>query len=157
MGPEDLDAVMAVQRAAYAPPYHESGEVLAAKQVLGGALCQVAEDAGSCVGYVLAHPWSLAQLPPLHRVCAAPPAPDGVFLHDLALAPAARGTGLGQRLLAAVEAAVAGRFERIGLISLPAALGFWHRHGFVAEPAADPAACGYGIGARYLTRTVLSA
>jgi GNAT superfamily N-acetyltransferase len=159
MRPDDLPAVEAVQAQAYGPAYLESAEVLGSRLYSGGRLCQVALLGEACVGYLLAHPWALGRIPPLHRPLEASAMPDGVFLHDLATAPIGRGRGVGQALLAAMLEGMAGRFARIGLVSLPAATGFWARQGFGPLPdrPCQPAARGYGRGAVYMERDTLSA
>lgn len=77
-----------------------------------------------------------------------------LFLHDLALTPAARGLRVGERLVAAaLEAARRDGLTEAELIAVEGAAGYWRRLGFV-EPAMTPAlatkVAGYGDAARWM-------
>jgi predicted N-acetyltransferase YhbS len=155
----DIDAVLAVQRAAYGDDYQEAAEVLLDKWRAGSAWCHVAELAGQCVGYVLSHPWRHDRVPPLHRRLELPAQPDCLFLHDLAVAPSGRGHGLGAALLRAVHAAAAPSFTQIKLVSLGDATGFWLRNGFkpVMNPCEAAELSSYGEGACHMSQGLVMA
>lgn len=96
--------------------------------------CLVLDGASVVQGYVLSHPWILGRPPSLNTVLGRlPTAADTFYVHDLALLPGVRATGMATR---AVEL-VAGLAEREGLrtLSLLAvgnSLRFWQRNGFQA-------------------------
>jgi len=148
----DIDAVLAVQRAAYGDAYQEAADVILDKWRVGGRWCQVAEIDRVCVGYVLAHPWVCDRVPPLHERLVPPACPDGLFLHDLAIASAGRGRGLGAALFDAVRRAGQPAFRRITLVSLKGAVEFWQRHGFRPITAGTDGAdvTSYGAGACHM-------
>ena len=155
MRPDDLDAVLRIQREAHGDDYQESAEVLGRKLQLAPDACWFAECEGVGLGYVFAHSWA-AGVPPLHApIARIPPHADQGFLHDLAVSPQARGAGVGGGLLERVMT----WSQRLGhgaleLVALPDALGYWRGFGFVAQPVALPA--GYGEGAAFMRRVRLS-
>lgn len=159
MRPGDIDAVLAVQRAAYGDAYQEAADVLLDKWRLGERWCQVAEIDQVCVGYVLAHPWGRDRVPPLHERLVPPARPDGLFLHDLAIAPTGRGRGLAAALFDAVRRAGQPAFRRITLVSLAGAVQFWQGHGFrpVAAGANDTDVSSYGPGACHMACDLFTA
>ncbi|WP_228720661.1 GNAT family N-acetyltransferase [Nitrogeniibacter mangrovi] len=155
MRPDDIAAVLRLQRAAYGDAYQESAAVLLDKLAQGPAFCRMACEGEAILGYVLAHPWALDVVPPLHRAMALPAPADAVFVHDLAIAPSAQGRGVGRRLADAVSASAGTRFAHMALVALDEAVAFWQALGFVPR-APGNALAGYGAGARYMVRSLLS-
>lgn len=150
--PGDLDAVLAIQRAAYGDAYQESAVVLGRKRDLAPGACWLAELDGRAVGYVFAHPWGELEPPPLH-VELRPPGADAAygFLHDLAVSPAARGAGVAGALFGRVcEWSLQAGHRRMMLVALHDAIGFWRRQGFDALERSLPT--GYGVGACLMAR-----
>ena len=155
MQPDDLPAVLEVQRQAHRPGLHESAATLDSRRRLAPGFCWVAEQAGRIGGYLFAHPW--AGMPPaLDRPLAELPArPEHLLLHDLALSPAARGQGLAQALCARIaQAAGEAGLATLRLVALADAVAYWSRLGFtpLALPAEKLAA--YGPGARWMQRAL---
>lgn len=150
---DDLPAVLAIQRAAYGDGYQESAMVLGRKRELAPAACWIAHAGQTAVGYVFAHPWSDTGAPPLHAPLAAlPAAADRGFVHDLAVAPDARGLGVAAALFARVRAwSSAAGHRGMCLVALADAVQFWARQGFSPLPAILPAA--YGDGACLMERS----
>src|SRR3546814_10434423 len=71
------------------------------------------------MGYVISHPAVFGQPPKLNRLLGAIPAQaDCYYIHDLALAPAARGSGATRDIVARIGT-VAARlgYARIGLVA----------------------------------------
>lgn len=143
MREQDVPAVHAVQCAAYPPAYHEAERVLAARCQIGAGNCFVAADAGEVSAYLIAYPWRGAP-PPLHVEAAGVAGCDHLFVHDLAVHPAARGRRLADALLDALltvgrEAA----FPTLRLVAVGRARTFWAARGFLPRPEIelDP---GYG-------------
>lgn len=84
-----------------------------------------------------------------------------MFLHDLALAPAARGLRIGERLVAAaLDAARRNGLIEAELIAVEGAADYWHRVGFVEAtmtPALAAKVAGYGEAARWMRRPLSAA
>ena len=109
---------------------------------------------GRLDAYLLSHPW----------VSMRPPEPDTVldkaegevwYIHDLSVAPWARGQGLGDQMLAACLKAhpAIGRSE---LVAVPGAAPFWERRGWAPATGLTPTmaakVAAYGEGSAYLVR-----
>lgn len=120
-----------------------------------------ARRAGALIGYLLAHGWPRGSPPAVGTVLDPLAARDVLFLHDLALAPAARGLGVGERLVAAaLDAARRDGLTDAELIAVEGAAGYWRRLGFREAPMTDVLAAkvaGYGMAARWMTRRLAAA
>ena len=92
----------------------------------------------------------------LDSVYGALPEPcDALYIHDIALLPAARGRALAGAAMALLVTAA--RRRRLGAMTLTAVYGaevVWARHGFaiVDEPALRAKLAAYGPDARYMVR-----
>ncbi len=154
----DIDAVCAIQAVCYQAVTPESPQSLAAKIAAAPASCFLALVAGKPAGYVIAVPWRAGTAVPLDApTCVLPPAPDCLYIHDMAVDPAAGRAGIGSRLMAPVLAAAqVGGLTRQCLVAIQGADAFWRRHGFqaVSDVSADLAGklAGYGPGALYMMR-----
>ena len=151
----DMGAVVAIAGRVH-PAHPERPAVLAEKQRLFPAGCRKLLAGDAMCGYALAHPWLLATPPALDAFLASLPADaDCLFIHDVAVLPAARGSGAGAAYIAEAEAvARAHSWPAIALIAAYGTARLWQRFGFVAPAAAPPAAklAAYGAQARYLVR-----
>ena len=156
----DLPEVLALAGLLH-PGYPESAAVFADRLALAPGFCRMLPGLGHAIlGYAIAHPWAGMAPPPLDTVLGRLPAPPEVLhLHDIALHPAARGSGQAAAVVAALlaDAAAAG-LGRASLLALPGKADYWARLGF--RPAAwppGPALASYGPGAlpmeRPLSRT----
>lgn len=156
MQEDDLTAVERIALIVH-PDYPEDVAVARERLALFPRGCRIAQDAaGGIVGYAIAHPGRLGAPPALDSLLGAlPPAPDCLYLHDVALLPAARGAGLGATLVAGLrELALELALPVLALVAVGDAASYWRRHGFSApEPAASLAAklASYGPGAAYMT------
>ena len=157
MGVDDLDAVLAVQAACYPPSMQEAAAVVLARLAAASGSCLVAVDAAGVCAYLFAYPSMLGVVTPLGAAFDPAPAPDTLYLHDLAVAPRAHGHGLARRLVAhslaqAREQGVAAS----SLVSVQDTAGFWASLGYrpadVASPHASAALATYPGAARYMTR-----
>ncbi len=148
---DDIDAVLRIQREAYADGYQESAEVLGRKLSLAPEACWFAEREGRGLAYIIAHPWS-DNAPPLHAAIECLPAgAEFGFVHDLAVCARARGAGVGASLFAKVQAwAQHCGLRGLRLVALADARAYWCGLGFDAMPAPLPA--GYGAGAVFMRR-----
>jgi GNAT superfamily N-acetyltransferase len=156
---QDLDAVVAIASDVH-PLFPEERDVFANKLAVHPAGALLLEQAGHPVGYCFAHPWRGLQPPPLNTLLGAiPPAADTLYLHDLALLPAARGTGAGTAAIAILLAhAVALQLDRCCLVAVNGSIPYWSRLGFVVSdaPALRAKLASYGGDARLMVRTATS-
>ena len=147
----DLPAVHAVAHQVH-PDYFERLEVFAERLLLYPAGCQVlvqggAEMTGDVIGYVLSHAWLFGDPPTLDSLLSAlPDHADTLYLHDLALLPAARGTGAGAVIVAQLrEHAKSCGWSRMSLVAVNESVPFWRRQGFevVGMPGLDMCLASY--------------
>ena len=131
----DWPAIDRIQRECFPPSAIESREVLQSIARHSPETCLLAE-ASEPLGYVLAHPWTPDDLPPLHANLPAIPADaSSLFFHDLAVTPAARGAGLARRLVEELLATACRRGLTHGsLLSVQDSRQFWERYGFQERP-----------------------
>lgn len=159
----DLDRVMAIAEIVH-PDYPEDRAVFAERLALypdGCAMAEAfgAEAAGPCIGYIVMHPGRLGVPPPLDSPLGAlPEVSDCLYLHDVALLPAARGLGLGVAALERMNALAARRgFRWLALTSTPGARAFWDAQGFLPHDGGAGLAAklaSYGGGMTYMTKPV---
>ncbi len=155
---EDLADVFALQDDSYPPALRDSVEALASRLQLADGCCHLADLDQRPVGYILAHPWVGMQPPAVDTVLSLPPgdAPKVVYVHDLSVSAAAKGSGLGACLLdAALDAGRRGGLVSAELVAVPGAAGYWQRMGF--RPLDMDSALArkvrlYGDGAVYMGR-----
>ena len=155
MAETDLPAVATLADAIHVD-HPEDGAVFAERLALFPAGCLVLESSGVVAGYVVAHPGRVLAPPALNaRIGALPSEADCLYLHDIALAPSARGRGLAavalERLVAVARAA---GLPRIALVAVAGTGRFWTQHGFepVDAPALAPKLATYDSEARLMLR-----
>ncbi|MCE1191454.1 MAG: GNAT family N-acetyltransferase [Acidovorax sp.] len=166
----DLPGLLAVQRACYGEGFVESAEVFARRLASPVNCSLVLEHAGKVCAYLAAYRSHLNKVTPLHGDFgadrptapgrAAAPAPDTLYLHDMAVLPALAGQGLARALLAPVwERARQEGLRHSALVSVQGSQGYWERHGYAVQPLADAAQrehlASYGEGAVYMVRSLL--
>ncbi len=151
----DLPGVERVARLVH-PAYPEAIGVMAERQRLYPPGCLVLPGGEDILGYAISHPWLSRQPPKLDsRLGRLPVRPDIFYIHDIALLPAARGTGAGSAVLHLLAAqAKADGVARLALIAVNGSAGFWQRHGFgvVQDAALAEKLLSYGPDARYMMR-----
>lgn len=157
MREEDVAAVANVAQIVHLD-YPENPAVFAACQRLWPAGCHVLEDGGGDLsGYLISHPGRQDRPPVLDMPMTALARPfDCYFLHDLALNAATRGRGhAGEAVGIVMDEARARGLERVVLIAVGNAHGFWEKQGFalLGGGLLDPAK-GYGPEARMMVRAV---
>lgn len=147
----DWPALMAVQAACYTELEPESEAALKSKWQLAPATCLALADAQDrLVGYCLAHPWNGEALPKL-GVKTAPADGERLYLHDLAIAPSARGKGRAKSLVAAVlMRAKRQGFKKVTLVSVQGSQRFWQGCGFA--PITRQAPPDYGDEAQVMAQ-----
>jgi ribosomal protein S18 acetylase RimI-like enzyme len=146
----DLPVVVALADRLH-PHHPEQPAVFAERLALAPAGCRVLAAGGALLGYAVSHPWTGAGPPPLDTLLGALPArPAAWHVHDIALAPAARGAGHAGAVLRALL--TDSPLPRATLVALPGTGAFWARQGF-RDAAADAAAlASYGEGVRFMAR-----
>ena len=131
------------------PDYPEDLAVFAERLALFPTGCFMLGAAG----YLIAHPWTLANPPKLNTLLGVLPAmPDTLFVHDLALLPKARSRGHAAEAVALMRR-TAGLLG-LSLVSIGPAFGFWRRQGFVpvGNAAVQASLSGYGADACHMQR-----
>lgn len=129
---DDWASIERIQAESYPRDVLETVEALQSHWRVSPDTCLVAEHGGKVVGYVLAHPWPERTIPPLNKVYASlPPRSDSLFIHDLALSPGARKSGIAEKLARSVlQAGVDLELISGSLIAVQGSEGFWRRFGF---------------------------
>lgn len=155
----DLDRVLAIADIVH-PAYPEERSVFEERLALYPAGCRVAERGGEAIGYGVMHPGRLGVPPPLDTPLGSLPADaDCLYLHDIALLPESRGTGLGAAVLGYAHGLAAREGWRwLALTSTPGARSYWDRAGFTpyadGGPALEAKLASYGGGMSYMTAPV---
>lgn len=152
LGLDDLGAALGIQGEVYLPAIQDGEAAFASRITAAPDWCWAAADDGRLAAYLISHPW------PSMR----PPAPDTVldkasgdvwYIHDLSVAPWARGQRLGDQLLTVCLGAHP-EIRRSELVAVPGAAPFWERRGWsaVASKEMQSKAASYGDGSLYLFR-----
>lgn len=134
----DLPAVEGVAAIVH-PDFPEDASVFAERLRLCPEGARLFELSGQPAGYILSHPWTLGQFPPLNSLLnALPAAADTYYIHDLALLNAARGTGAAAMIVGDMlrHARIMG-FATVSLVAVNNSSLFWYKHGFRALPAPE--------------------
>lgn len=153
---DDLDAVTAIAAIGF-PDHFEGRDCFENRLALYPAGCFVLADPDDAPrGYLVAYPWRADSAPALNTLIEAIPADAMVmYLHDLALHPAARGRGASHAIVERLATdASAASWPELALVAVNAASPFWKRHGFsvVETPAMTAKLASYGPDARYMVR-----
>lgn len=136
------------------PGFPEADAVFAERQALSPQGCWLLETGQAGIGYVLSHPWRLGTVPALNaRLGAIPEAPDTFYIHDLALLPAARGSGAASAIVETLIE-VARPYRSMSLVAVNDSVAFWSRFGFAVEarPELAEKLMSYDAAARFMVR-----
>ena len=155
----DLDGVVEVAKVSF-PDHPEDLACFDNRLTLNPQGCFVLSDEqGGVHGYLVAYPWVRNAAPALNTLIdALPEHPEVIYLHDLALHPSTRGGGYTRPVVEALaQQARSAGFERISLVAVNNAAGFWERNGFKVMTPDGMAAklASYGDDARYMERDIL--
>jgi GNAT superfamily N-acetyltransferase len=158
MEPADLPGVVSVARASF-PDHFEDPACFVERFALYPRGCFVLENGAVPVaGYLIAYPWSSGSAPPLNSLIhALPDNAELVYLHDLALHPAARSRGFTGEIVEMLAAQVReDGWTEIALVAVNDATAFWERQGFVVvhDPGMAEKLASYGADARYMKRRI---
>ena len=157
--PTDLPAILAVQRQCYVPEMNEDDSTWRSRLAAAADFAWVAEIGGEVGAYLATYPSRLDQVTPLGGEFVVSRAADCLYFHDLAVAPAAGGCGLGARLVEhALQAARRHGLAQAALVCVQDAFAFWQRRGFIERqpiaPSATAALASYPAPARYMWRLI---
>jgi len=154
----DVPQALVIQAASYPAFLREDAAAFASRIVMGASCCFAAMSGATLIAYLLAHGWPAAAPPPIGTVLPRDGGSDILFIHDLAVAPAGRGTGIGRRLVgAAFEAAAGQGLVRAELIAVEGAQAYWAGLGFVpgdCAPALARKVAAYGVEACWMERSI---
>jgi len=134
----DIAAVMAIQASCYVSAMVEPEAVIRARLLACAGHAWVAGEAGDVAAYLMAYPSRVGRVTPLGGAFSVAEQADCLYLHDLAVAPASAGAGLGKCLVEAAEtAARRAGLARMALVSVQDSLRYWRRQGFQAWVALE--------------------
>ncbi|WP_245572893.1 GNAT family N-acetyltransferase [Lichenihabitans psoromatis] len=157
-GVDDLDAIMDIQSVVH-DLLPERREVIADKlrHYGDGCLALCSRD-GIVLGYGLSHPWRLDEAPALDTIMSRiPDDSDCLFVHDVALLPAARRQGASKAFVERIRTlARRDRLSALALVSVYGTTTVWAALGFELRPVSAMAAklAAYGETARYMVAVV---
>lgn len=151
----DIDAVLRLQAACYGPQLRELAPAFLSKMTLSPTTCYAVElENTALVAYGIAFPCDDAQPPDLNTSTAQHHMVNTLYIHDIAVDPSMRRSGLGTQILEhMVRDAARLHLPTITLTAVDGAVGHWLRQGFQESPAAAP---GYGEGARRMQMSTRS-
>lgn len=152
----DLPAVVSISDAVHGD-FTEPYETFADRLALYPAGCAMFERDDAPLGYLISHPWPRDAAPPKLGIrLTAIPAADSYYLHDIALLPAARGSGAGASALAfAARQARTEGCRDIRLVAIQGADSYWHAQGFAYAGGAIDGP--YGPGSHLMQRGIEAA
>ncbi len=162
MQAHDIATVMQIQAACYGDDFLEAAGVLLQRLQSAGNTCWVASHQGQVHAYLAAYRSVLGQVTPLHGAFQVGANPDTLYLHDLAVRPAASGMGLGSRLIHALLNCSSNKtLSWSALVAVQEAHEFWAKYGYSVHEPDDPLQrehlASYGPHARYMVRRLTAA
>ncbi|BEV15062.1 GNAT family N-acetyltransferase [Herbaspirillum sp. DW155] len=161
MRADDLSRVMHIAAQVH-EAYFEAQEVFAERLALFPQGCRIAmasEAPEDVIGYAFMHPARYGHAPALNTLLGGLDGADCLHLHDVALLPQARGSGLGRALVEELlRLCVLSGLPRATLVAVHASSAYWQASGFTVDALADvPEGRGlesYGAEACYMSMRV---
>lgn len=136
---DDVPSIVALQLLCYGADFHEKAEAFANKITQPDNLCWVAEDRGGrVVAYVMSVRATSTYFPCLNmQDYRQPQQGDTLYLHDMAIAPSARGRGIKHQLLnQLLQQAQSLHLQQALLVAVQGAQPVWEKQGFQVVDAA---------------------
>ncbi len=134
MAAADIEAVCAIQQAAYVPGMVEAQDILRGRLANCADTCWIAEDGYGLCAYLFAYRSRRGSVSPLGYAYAHAPDADSLYLHDLAVSQRVGGQGVGALLVRhALQQALAYGLRHSSLVSVQESLVFWSRFGYQAQ------------------------
>lgn len=152
---DDVDALLRIQAQCYGADFGEPREAFVQRLQSPVHCSWAAVQASTMVGYLAAY-WSLpGVITPLHGGFADYVDANVLYLHDMAVSPAATGQGVAHALLQAARALARERgIRRTALVSVQGSQAYWERQGYAVAAVADAAQqqhlASYGEDAAYM-------
>ncbi len=136
---DDAEHIAALAAAALGA-YGEAADLYVERIALAPDGCLALDRDGVLLGHFISHPWRRGAVPALHAPLGAIPADaDCWYIHDVVIAPQARGGGFAAVALEiAARAARARHIDRLSLIAVGGADAYWTRLGFMPGPHPAP-------------------
>lgn len=163
MTPADIPAVVALQDCCYSDALYESPALLSQRLQAAANSCWLVENsAGELLAYLFSYPSINGYVTPLASAFAPAAAAELLYLHDMAVNPAARGLGLASRLLAkAKQHALSLGLTKLALVAVQGSVPYWQRHGFavvneLSESAISALVSYHGEQACYMQLTQIT-
>lgn len=155
----DIPAVLDIQASCYEKSLLESHDAFVSKQQASPASCFMAHIGDTAAGYLVSIPANANTPPALNSdVYQIPAKPDCLYLHDLAIAPNARGQGVADKLIAAFFRQLRTlEFKTACLTAVNDSASFWARYGFnpaALQGTARQCVATYGHSAQYMVREI---
>ncbi|MGO8839488.1 MAG: GNAT family N-acetyltransferase [Limisphaerales bacterium] len=151
--PADLDSVNRLADSIHTT-LPERPEVFEEKVRLFPKGCKKFVLNGNMVGYGISHPWMLNTIPPLNKFLKnLPEKPECLYLHDIVIAPGARGMGAAGRYVDYIkQLAVEISIPSLALVSVYGTDVLWSRFGFrtVQNSDLNRKLISYGTTAKYM-------
>lgn len=155
MNSEDIEDVSSLAATIH-PLFPESPSVFKERQKLYPHGCQILEQNEKAKGYLLSHPWSFGDIPALNVLLRAlPQFPTTYYIHDLALLPEMRGSGMASSCIETLISNIrTAGFPCISLVSVNKSSAFWNRFGFQSQNNAslEKKLLSYGTDASFMVR-----
>lgn len=152
---DDLGGVVAVAASAF-PDHFEARVCFEERFALFPQGCFVLATKDVVTGYLIAYPLPIGTIPPLNTLLGSlPQSCSAVYLHDLALHPAARGQGFaGPIVESLVATARSWGTQKVHLVAVNNSVPFWRTLGF--EPAVGdvPDLGSYSAASDYMMRDI---
>lgn len=128
----DLSAVMAMQERAYVPDLHEPRSLFSSMMDAEGGITLGSVHKGEMRGYLFAYPVQHSRTDFYDGPRAEYDA-GIIYLHDMAIDPAAQGSGIGKALYDAFEAEAKTKgIHTIIANAIDGRLEFWEKQGFLS-------------------------
>lgn len=157
MRPADLTIVCSLANEIHSA-LKERCDVFAEKLALFPDGCFALTIKETICGYAFAHPWTSGHFPKLDTFLGELPAdPTCLFLHDVVIAPGARGTDAVSHMLAGLKKTAREHgLALLSLVSVYGTHGMWRRHGFEEAGVREALVLReqYGADARYMTQAI---
>lgn len=162
---EDVAAVLRIQAQCYGVELVESGAVFVRRLQTGSHCSLAAVQGGELLAYLAAY-WSLpGRVTPFngdfgeHADSERLGESSVLYLHDMAVSPAAKGRRLGSRMVDSLRASARARgIRRSALVSVQDSRSFWEQQGYAVAPVGDAVEqahlSSYGADAVYMVATL---
>ena len=149
----DIEAVDRIAREIH-KALPERSEVFAEKLRLFPRGCFKFMFEGRMMGYAVSHPWTLYSIPPLDDFLRELPSnPNCIYIHDIAVLPAARGhNAAGSCIAEIVKVAQQMDIQHLACVSVYGTDMLWARLGFRAVTSYESMSnlSSYGESAKYM-------